>query len=295
MSSQKVGRNSLCPCGSGKKYKHCCGDFYQSGIMFYHDEQPLMEVGNPLTVHKDIAYSGRIGRMRAEFCRQYLLRKQTVFERMEKDLFEKTSTRRESITCREGCSYCCSQYISGTLHEAELIIYYLYQHEDVLSRFTMAYPAWRQQIKKNEDIFNKLETYFGKLVTEGESESNRRAYQEATTRYLSQNIPCPFLDNGSCSIYDVRPFCCASIVATTPGEFCSPVNEERPRIYGSSLRPKEVPFFRHTKDLVIVPIPLSVYQLLYRGYGWLSGIPGLDGLVSEVANDPEIKNDNKFS
>ena len=23
--SSKVGRNDLCPCGSGKKYKQCCG------------------------------------------------------------------------------------------------------------------------------------------------------------------------------------------------------------------------------------------------------------------------------
>ena len=23
--SKKVGRNDLCPCGSGKKYKQCCG------------------------------------------------------------------------------------------------------------------------------------------------------------------------------------------------------------------------------------------------------------------------------
>jgi preprotein translocase subunit SecA len=23
--SEKVGRNDLCPCGSGKKYKKCCG------------------------------------------------------------------------------------------------------------------------------------------------------------------------------------------------------------------------------------------------------------------------------
>ena len=23
--TQKIGRNDLCPCGSGKKYKHCCG------------------------------------------------------------------------------------------------------------------------------------------------------------------------------------------------------------------------------------------------------------------------------
>jgi preprotein translocase subunit SecA len=24
-ASQKIGRNDLCPCGSGKKYKKCCG------------------------------------------------------------------------------------------------------------------------------------------------------------------------------------------------------------------------------------------------------------------------------
>jgi len=25
VTNQKVGRNDKCPCGSGKKYKHCCG------------------------------------------------------------------------------------------------------------------------------------------------------------------------------------------------------------------------------------------------------------------------------
>ena len=24
-TAKKVGRNEKCPCGSGKKYKHCCG------------------------------------------------------------------------------------------------------------------------------------------------------------------------------------------------------------------------------------------------------------------------------
>jgi len=24
-STRKIGRNELCPCGSGKKYKRCCG------------------------------------------------------------------------------------------------------------------------------------------------------------------------------------------------------------------------------------------------------------------------------
>jgi preprotein translocase subunit SecA len=25
VSGKKIGRNDPCPCGSGKKYKHCCG------------------------------------------------------------------------------------------------------------------------------------------------------------------------------------------------------------------------------------------------------------------------------
>ena len=25
IAKSKVGRNQPCPCGSGKKYKHCCG------------------------------------------------------------------------------------------------------------------------------------------------------------------------------------------------------------------------------------------------------------------------------
>ena len=25
VKEKKIGRNEPCPCGSGKKYKHCCG------------------------------------------------------------------------------------------------------------------------------------------------------------------------------------------------------------------------------------------------------------------------------
>ena len=286
---QKIGRNSPCPCGSGKKYKHCCGDFYQTGVMFYHAEKSVPHAAsNQMALHKAIAYQGKPGRMRAEFCRQYIARKQAVFKQMEQDLLAKTSLQKESITCREGCSYCCSQYITGTLHETEAIVSFLYRHPEKLDKFASVYYAWREKIKKSEDVFDKLQEYFGKIVVEGETEANNRCYQEATTKYLAENIPCPFLVEGSCSIYEVRPWCCASIVATTPGDYCSPANNEKPRIYGSSLRPKEVEFFRHTKDLVIVNIPQSVYELLNGGYGWLKGIPGLEGLEKEAADDPEV-------
>src|ERR1035437_8499335 len=101
---QKIGRNNPCPCGSGKKYKHCCGDFYQTGVMFYRDEKSDVDAApEALALHKAIAYQGKVGRMRAEFCRQYIARKQTVFKQMGKDLLAKTSAQGEVITCREGC------------------------------------------------------------------------------------------------------------------------------------------------------------------------------------------------
>ena len=36
MSRKKVSRNAPCPCGSGKKYKHCC---YNKGFEWQEDEQ----------------------------------------------------------------------------------------------------------------------------------------------------------------------------------------------------------------------------------------------------------------
>src|ERR1019366_487723 len=29
---QKIGRNDPCPCGSGKKYKHCCGEVQVASV-----------------------------------------------------------------------------------------------------------------------------------------------------------------------------------------------------------------------------------------------------------------------
>ena len=31
-AAQKVGRNDPCPCGSGKKYKNCCGKVTNSEV-----------------------------------------------------------------------------------------------------------------------------------------------------------------------------------------------------------------------------------------------------------------------
>ncbi|MFC2021620.1 SEC-C metal-binding domain-containing protein [Chloroflexota bacterium] len=51
---QKVGRNDPCPCGSGKKYKKCCGAQLSTGMNKSQTE-------NSIQFNCEIAYLGEIG------------------------------------------------------------------------------------------------------------------------------------------------------------------------------------------------------------------------------------------
>lgn len=280
------GRNAPCPCGSGKKFKRCCGAF----------SQPTpTRLGNKidyLALNQAIAYKGKIGAMREDFCRQYIARKQSILKEIEKDQSDKVAAMGEKITCHKGCSTCCSQYILGTLQECEAIVYYLYQHEGILADFLRTYPLWRAKVRENESIFKNIKDIVARLCTEGFTENNRQAYDDANTRFLLQNIPCPFLSKGVCSIYEVRPWNCAKPVVTTPSEWCHPstnVNNDKPSVYISQLTPEEVPLYRNNKAINILLVHLGVYEILNGGFMWLSDIPGLESLDKEATNDPEIK------
>jgi len=276
-------RNAPCPCGSGKKYKRCCGASSQPVPNRFRKERDYV------ALNQAIAYKGKVGKMREDFCIRYIKHKTEVIKVIVRNLTDRVAARGETITCHKGCFYCCSQYIAGTLQEAEAIVYYLYNHETVLNSFVKKYPKWRAQVREKETLFNKVSQTFNELFSSGRTEKNQQAYMEATILYLEQNIPCPFLNNDICSIYEVRPWPCASTVAVTPGDWCSPANDNICEVRISNLAPKEIPYFRETSRLILLPIPLGVYEILHGGFIWLSDIPGLEGLDDDAMNDPEVK------
>ncbi len=284
-----VGRNEPCPCGSGRKYKKCCGAAESAGA----PEQPVSANMEYFALHQAIAYKGKIGEARANFCREYIASKQTALNEIELDQLEKTAARLETITCRKGCANCCTQYILGTLQECEAIVYYLYQHEDILADFMLAYPVWRNRVKQYDVAFKAVKDAVARQIREGVTEANTQAYDEANVRFLKLNIQCPFQNKeGACSIHEVRPWNCAKPVVTTPSEWCHPstnLKNDKPSAYVSHLVPEEMPFYRRTKSLNVLLVHLGVYEILTGGYAWLSGISGLEGLEKEALNDPEVK------
>lgn len=284
---RKIGRNAPCPCGSGKKYKKCCG-----AIAVSARELTSQEDSNLFEMSKAIAYRGRIGRLREAFCIEYIKRKFRRFEDIQQTAVEETTSCGETISCHKGCYYCCTSYVEATIQECEAIVYYLYHNESAYSLFHQQYPRWRQKLKDNGDIFRNFGQFWREDVTLENAEELMHAFEEQDQRYNKQNIYCPFLNKDLCSIYEVRPYMCASYYVTTPPEWCNPLDPNKPKIkkvYAVEVMFDRSFYYRQLVQPVVTFMPLAVYQILMGGYLYLCDIPGLENLPYEVKNDSELE------
>lgn len=118
----------------------------------------------------------------------------------------------KSITCREGCGVCCHQLVPIVPIEARWLADYvesLPEDRRVIarSRFT---DAIRQLTES--DLLDRVMAA-GTLAG--------RPLRRLAAEYFHLRIPCPFLDEGSCSIYPVRPLACREYLVTSPAEACA--------------------------------------------------------------------------
>ena len=261
-------RNEPCPCGSGKKYKRCCGT-------------PRVDI-DPVTLNRDVAYAGEIGRHRRQFCLDYTAYKQAALAEGEKLLEGMVAAKGQNISCQKGCAKCCILYVFATLQEAECITYYLYQHEAVLQHFITAYRDWRRGLGVFENKLPRLERLIARNLYGELSAEEQERFSNDIDDYAGRNITCPFLLDNACSIYEVRPFVCAGVVAVTPAEKClwgvSGINKGEYHRLGFDLE-KEMPYFVRPRNPILFGcLPELVHCLLEEGYSFLAGIEGLEEL-----------------
>lgn len=280
----KTGRNDPCPCGSGKKYKRCCGAALPTGLSKGQTE-------NAIRFNQEIAYLGRIGRRRKEFCERFLDHKQRLLEQIDREQKEQAAARSQTISCHRGCAFCCNEWISASLGECELIVFHLYKHQEIMNAFAKAFPLWLEEVKKHPDILCRVEEARRKSFTSKLSKDSMQLLGSELKSYWSLQIPCPFLVGQICSIYEVRPWVCSSVFSVSPSEWCNPIKKQDPQIFWTRLQPIDIPFYDEEASITVPDrnMPNTVYSILIGGFKFLSDIPGLEPMFQELMQDEEIR------
>lgn len=236
--------------------------------------------GVPRIIDRNVAYRGEIGQERKAFCIDYIKRKKATLKDLQQRQLDSVKSKGAQISCQKGCVYCCMAYMQASVGECEAIVYYLYQKQPALNTFLCNYSTWREQLRQNGDLFLECGQLWLEKSQAGSGNKIKNALTMAENAYRRQGMLCPFLSQGACVIYEARPLTCASLVATSPPENCSPVSKLRaetlvfgtPQIFDNSF------YYGKIEGTVLAFMPLMVHGILTGGYEFLSNIPGLEGL-----------------
>lgn len=124
---------------------------------------------------------------------------------------DRASDDGKEISCKAGCGACCRQLVPISKIEA-------YQLAELVGNL----PAFRKTkiTKRFKKAFMQL-SKIGWLEQFGEGASlSQEDRKNLGLEYFRQNIPCPFLEEESCSIHPDRPLACREYLVTSPAENC---------------------------------------------------------------------------
>jgi Fe-S-cluster containining protein len=166
---------------------------------------------------------------------------------------EHTAAAGHPPTCREGCTACCHQLVAISVAEALN-----------LARIVDALEPERRQIVS--DRFTHLQQTLRAarlldpaspddapvMLLQPESKTAQDPLIHLAHRYYALHLPCPFLENDRCSVYDQRPLVCREYMVTSPVLHCDELG-------------------RHPLAMIESPVHLS---------------DGLADLVAEITHEP---------
>jgi Fe-S-cluster containining protein len=115
------------------------------------------------------------------------------------------------ISCKAGCGACCRQLVPLSITEARelqsLIAGLDEAHRDrIMARFQDAMTALQ-----GNGLWDRLQGLAG---------IPRQERVALAMEYFSKGIPCPFLEDESCSIHQNRPLICRQYLVTSPAGHC---------------------------------------------------------------------------
>ena len=121
-----------------------------------------------------------------------------------------------SISCRMGCAACCRMMVPVSPPEAFALRDYLEQlpadrRDPIMSRLAQTTASLKEQ-----GLLDRLQE-----IADASMPLSDEELDPVNRAYYDLRIPCPFLENEMCSIYEARPAACRELLVTSPSELCS--------------------------------------------------------------------------
>lgn len=111
----------------------------------------------------------------------------------------------QAISCRKGCGACCRQLVPVSRTEGERLL-----------QLVAALPEARRRT-----LAARFEAAEAAIDAAGLKTPDGRSDRDLSTAYFALGVPCPFLEDESCSIHPDRPLVCREYLVTSPATLCS--------------------------------------------------------------------------
>ena len=121
----------------------------------------------------------------------------------------------QRISCRIGCAACCRMLVPLSAPEAFALREYIEQLPTDRRTLLLNRLSDTKDRLKREDLWDQLND-----VAEASRPLPDEDLDPINQSYYALRIPCPFLENEMCSIYESRPSACRELLVTSPAELC---------------------------------------------------------------------------
>jgi Fe-S-cluster containining protein len=176
-----------------------------------------------------------------------------VFQMVTSSLVElgvsEVESQGEKISCKAGCGACCRQPVPLAEIEAFQIAELVENMpEPRRSEIKRRFAEGARRFHENR-WFERMERY---------AEMNAKDRLDLVLEYFYEGVPCPFLEDESCSIHPVRPLSCREYLVTSPAENCARPTADSIRQIKFKLKPSitvmEIAGSKNLENTFFVPM-----------------------------------------
>ena len=134
----------------------------------------------------------------------------------------------KEISCKAGCGACCRQAVPLAEPEAYAIAKLVSEMPEPRR------SEIRERFRKAREHFEGIDWFSRLDEAEGLSSKERN---DLVIEYFREGVPCPFLEEESCSIHERRPLACREYLVTSPAEKCAELNGEEVEVVPLIIKP----------------------------------------------------------